>query len=309
MNGIQRVMDLSLIETFSAVMRTGSTVRAASLMGVSQPTVSRAIRRLEDTTRLRLFERSGPRLLPTPEAAELHREILLARAGLDRVRQAVARLREAGTGTLRVAASAAFGLHFLPPLVACFSERHPSILVTYEVAGSSVVRNLVAAGEFDVGFCADEVDTAGVVAEPFAAHPAICVMASQHPLAKLATIGPENLHGVPFIALAPEDTTRRLLQLVLDAVGVRPRIVIETSFSATVCQLALDGAGVGLANPLVYGSGGFKRLGLAARPFRPEIAFRSLMLTTAQRVKSGLASEFIALVLAHRQGDASHDPR
>ena len=119
-------------------------------------------------------------------------------------------------------------------------------------------------------------------------------------LAKQAAIGPANLHGVPFIALAPEDTTRRLLQVVLDAAGVRPRIVIETSFSATVCQLALDCAGVGLANPLAYSSGGFKRLGLAARPFRPEVVFRSLMLTTAQRVKSGLLSEFIALVLAQR---------
>lgn len=293
-------MDLSLIETFSAVMRTGSTVRAASLMGVSQPTVSRAIQRLEDTTRLRLFERSGPRLLPTPEAAELHREILLARAGLDRVRQAVARLREAGTGTLRVAASAAFGLHFLPPLIARFSELHPFTLMTYEVAGSSVVRNLVATGEFDLGFCADEVDTAGVVAEPFATYSGICVMPSGHPLAKRIAIGPEDLQGIPFIALAPEDTTRRLLQVALEAAQARPQIVIETSFSATVCQLALAGAGIGLANPLAYQSGGFEKLGLVARPFRPEIVFRSLMLTTAQRVKSALLSEFIALVLTRR---------
>ena len=188
------------------------------------------------------------------------------------------------------------GLHFLPSVIARFIARHPTVLVTYEVAGSSVVRNLVAAGQFDVGFCADEVDTAGVVAEPFSELPGICVMPPGHPLAKLKCIGPADLDGVAFIALAPEDMSRGLLTAALDAVGARPRIVIETSFSATVCQLALEQAGVGLANPMAYWSGGFARLGLVGRPFRPDIVFRALMLTTAQRVKSGLLTEFISTV-------------
>jgi DNA-binding transcriptional LysR family regulator len=43
-------MNLALIEIFSAVMKTGSTTRAATLLGISQPGVSRGLKRLEDTT-------------------------------------------------------------------------------------------------------------------------------------------------------------------------------------------------------------------------------------------------------------------
>ena len=55
-------MNLTLIEAFGAVMKTGSTTAAAELMHVSQPAISRSLKRLEDTTKLKLFERSGPRL-------------------------------------------------------------------------------------------------------------------------------------------------------------------------------------------------------------------------------------------------------
>lgn len=107
-------MNLALLDTFAAVMTTGSATAAPALLRVSQPAVSRALRRLEDTTRLRLFERHGKRLIPTPEARLLHAEIIAAQTGLDRVRQAAARLAELGTGVLRVGSSAALGLHLMP---------------------------------------------------------------------------------------------------------------------------------------------------------------------------------------------------
>jgi hypothetical protein len=48
-------MNLAPIKAFSALMKMGSTTRAAALMQISQPAVSRSVRRLEDTTKLKLF--------------------------------------------------------------------------------------------------------------------------------------------------------------------------------------------------------------------------------------------------------------
>jgi hypothetical protein len=50
--GYAERMNLTLIEAFSAVMKTGSTTAAAELMRVSQPAISRSLKRLEDTTKL-----------------------------------------------------------------------------------------------------------------------------------------------------------------------------------------------------------------------------------------------------------------
>lgn len=83
-------MHLGELEAFDAVMRMGSTSRAAEFLGISQPAVSRAVARLARSTRLTLFRQVGGRLVPTPEAIALHEEVERAFIGMD---QACARVR------------------------------------------------------------------------------------------------------------------------------------------------------------------------------------------------------------------------
>jgi DNA-binding transcriptional LysR family regulator len=287
-------MNLALIEIFSAVMKTGSTTRAALLLGISQPGVSRGLKRLEDTTKLKLFERSGPRLAATPEALLLYREVQAAHVGLDRLRQAATRIREVGTGSLKVASSAALGLSFMPRVIAKYLKRRPAVSITFEIAGSSAVRDLVASGLFDLGLCADEIDTTNLVAEPFIESYGVCVFRQGHPLEQKRIVTPADLQQERLICLAPEDTARKQLDRHLVSAGVSPRMIVETQFSATVCQLAIEGVGVGVANVLSYVSEGYEKAGLIARPLAPAVNFVTLQIVPPQRARSRLVDEFAA---------------
>lgn len=293
-------MNLSLIEAFNAVMKTGSTTGAAALLGISQPAISRALKRLEDTTKLKLFERSGPRLIPTPEAHLLHREILDTYVGLDRLRQTVARLRSAGTGTLRVASSAALGLSFVPKVLKGFLAKRPQVSVTFEIANSATVRNLVASGTHDLGLCADEIDVSNLVVEPFISTRGVCVMPADHPLARQPVVTAQMLDGASILSLAPDDTARRRFDEALEAVGAKPHIVVETQFAATVCELAAQGLGVGVTNSLAYLSGDYEARGLVARTFEPAIPFRALMILPPHRARSRLVDELVQVLERER---------
>lgn len=293
-------MNLSLLEAFNAVMRTGSTTKGAELIGVSQPAISRSLKRLEDVTRLKLFERAGPRLIATPEADMLYQEILDTYVGMDRLKQAVARIRAVGTGSVRIATSAALGLSLAPRVIRQFIDRHPGVTVTFEIANSSMVRNLVASGTHDVGLCADEIDTANVLAEPFIATRGICVMPADHPLAALETITPIDLDGVPLVSLSPDDTARKQLDRVLRAAGSQPKVVVETQFAASVCQLVAEGAGVGLTNAVAFVASDFESQGLVARAFEPAIAFRALLIQPPHRARSRLINDLLAILHAER---------
>ncbi len=293
-------MNLSLIEAFSAVMKTGSTTQAATLLGISQPAISRSLKRLEDTTKLKLFERAGPRLSPTPEARLLYQEIIDTQIGLDRLRQSVARIRSVGTGSLRIASSAALGLAFVPKVLKRFLAQRAEVSVTFEIANSAAVRNLVASGTHDVGLCADEIDRENLVSRPFVETSGVIVMRADHPLASEEVITAEHLDDMPVISLSPDDTARKQLNRALAEAGVSPRISVETQFAASVCQLALEGAGIGLTNSLTYLSGGYASQGLVARPFRPRIAFRSLMILPPHRARSRLVDELVVLLEEER---------
>lgn len=293
-------MNLTLIEAFGAVMKTGSTTAAAELMHVSQPAISRSLKRLEDTTKLKLFERSGPRLTPTPEAHLLYQEVLDTFVGLDRLRQSVARIRAVGTGSVRIASSAALGLSFVPKVLKAFTDRRPEVSVRFEIGNSVTVRNLVASGSYDIGLCAEEIDRSNLVVAPFIETRGICVMPAGHPLAAQQVVRPEHLHGLRVISLAPDDTARIQFNAALESAGAKPQFVVETQFAATVCQLAIEGVGVGLTNSLTYVSDGFEALGLAARPFEPAIAFRSLMILPPHRARSRLVDELVEVLARER---------
>jgi DNA-binding transcriptional LysR family regulator len=77
-------------------------------------------------------------------------------------------------------------------------------------------------------------------------------------------------------------------------------VVVETQFAATICQLAIEGMGIGLTNSLTYVSDRFEALGLRAMPFEPAIAFRSLMILPPHRARSRLVDELVGLLERER---------
>ena len=286
-------MKLNEIEAFDAVMRTGSTIRAADLLGISQPAISRALSRLASATRLTLFKTVRGRLMPTPEAELFHAEVRVAFAGLDRLKTKAAAIREFGTGTLRIACFPALGLSFVPKAVRLFREKEPNATVTLNIMGSAAVRDQVAEGRYDIGLTADEIDTTHVSTQVFMTPRAVCVFKRGHPLEARQAIGPEDIAPYPFIALSPEDTVQRRLARIFSEAGVQPRTVVETQYSETVCNLALEGVGVGIANVVSVKASGFEQRGLSIRSFAPEISFRALTVFPAVRLRSALTERFL----------------
>src|SRR4051812_49642096 len=65
------MINLKHVEVFHAIMRTGSVTAAARLLHVTQPAVSAMLKHFENRLQMKLFERAGGRLVPTPEAQAL----------------------------------------------------------------------------------------------------------------------------------------------------------------------------------------------------------------------------------------------
>lgn len=286
------------LEAYRAVMVAGSTVRAAELMGITQPAVSRLIAELEASIRFALFDRVRGRLVATPEGKLFFREVEASFKGIDRLRSAAASIRDYGEGVLRVASLAAAGEVLVPAAIRSFRETHPKIRITLHVTWSSAVRNGVADGAYDIGIAADEIDQSGVDTQLFGNFPGLAVMPRDHPLAGRRAIGPQDLRGCPLLGLVPEDRARQRLDAILAEHDVVPNYVVETPSSSTVCSLALSGDAVGIVNPLVADS--FRHLGVTFRPFAPQIMFRAYLTFPPDSQKSQLTRDFVAELMQHR---------
>lgn len=283
-------MKFRQLEAFHYVMISGSAVRAAELMQITQPAVSRSIAELETSLGFPLFDRVRGRMVPTTEGQLFFREVSESFKGMDRLRSAAAAIRDFGSGQLRIASLSALGAEVVPKAIQHFRRKHPKVRITLQILPSAQVRNQVVDGNFDIGLAADEIERSGLDTTHFGGFSGMIAMAPNHALTALRELRPEHLAGQPMIGLAPEDRARHRFDAHLLDAGITPEYVIETPSSTTTCALALSGDAVGLVNPLV--ADGFKARGLELRPFTPAVNFRSYLLFRPDIQKSKLVRDF-----------------
>jgi DNA-binding transcriptional LysR family regulator len=264
------------IEVFRAVMRAGTTSKAAALLSVSQPAVSQSIRKLENASELRLFERIRGRLVPTPEAHALIVEVDRCFAGFEIIEHRIRSLKSFGLGRLAVASFPALGTGFMPRAIAAFDLQSRRAQMSFQIMSSREVLQQVSAGQLDFGLMADELSVAGLEHSQFVSVPGVIVMPRDHPLASRRIIQPRDLAEHAFIALNPEDASRRRLEQTLAVDGIVPRAILETPYSNSVCELALRGVGMGMVHPIIALD--YLERGLILRPLALDIPFTGLLV-------------------------------
>jgi len=100
----KRHFDIRQMESFAAVMSTGSMTAAARLTGRSQPAVTRLVQELEADVGFSLLHRSGPRITPTPNGVRFHRDVERALLCFEQMRARADAIAQGHTAPLAIAA-------------------------------------------------------------------------------------------------------------------------------------------------------------------------------------------------------------
>lgn len=146
-------LDWNLVRTFLVIVQEGSITGAATRLDLKQPTVSNALRRLEETLGCRLVER-GPRVFaPTPHGEALYAEALDIFGSLDRLPA----ILEDISGEVSGEVVLSMATHVVSPLVdgtlAEFQSLHPAATVAIKVRSSHRVIDDVRSKQCSLGIC------------------------------------------------------------------------------------------------------------------------------------------------------------
>ncbi|MBR8652595.1 LysR family transcriptional regulator [Achromobacter sp. Marseille-Q0513] len=239
-------MDVRALRYFVETVRHASFTQAARALFVTQSTVSKMIRQLEEEAGAQLLIRDGHTARPTDTGRVMYQRGLQV---LETMRQLSEEIRETADlrrGALEVGIPPMINLLFTP-VVKRFRERHPDIHLTLREGTGQALENLVADGELEVGATVLPVaPDRGLAAQAFGSHP-------------IWVIGPPDAAwagktSLPLTALrdsrllVPTDDfamTRRLRQAFADA-GMQPAIAAQSAHWDFLVAMASAGLGVAL---------------------------------------------------------------
>lgn len=283
------------LEAFQAVLNAGSVTRAAELLCVSQPSVSKLLQNLEAEIGLRLFERVRKRLLPTREGLRLGQEVEDLFLKLSRIEHVGNEMRAKGIGELRIAALPALGFGLIPQVLAKLRQNHPGTSVVLSVVPSQRVVELVAAGEVNIGFAYPVPGTPStLVRHPLAVVPAVVALPRKHRFSRRSALSLADVNDDPFISLGREDHSRDNMDVVFGKLSVTPNIVVETQYAAVACELVASGVGIAMIDAV---TGNFYRGRVLIKPVNPTFHFDFGAFTAAGQPQSSIVHELLHAVV------------
>ncbi len=274
-------LTLRQLQAFRAVMETGSISRAAQILLLSQPAVTKIIQGLEFDTGLRLFIRERQKLVPTLEAGILMNEVDSLFASLDRVDRLSKDLRTLAVSSLIVATMPTAGISLLPSVLTKFQEEHPGWTHTMHIRSSPKMIELAIAQQFDVGLSLLPVDHHEVLSLPVLSVDAMVVLPQGHLLSSREVLHPDDFRGENFISLGMDDRAVHMIDEVFDNAGVFRRVVARVGLSTAACEYVRSGAGLTIVDSLT--ANGHAATDLVKRPLVPRISFEVHLLLPRRR--------------------------
>jgi DNA-binding transcriptional LysR family regulator len=263
-------MTLRQLETLYAIMKAGSVTAAARNLHVTQPAVSAVLKHTEQQLRMKLFERIGGRLHPTPEALALLPDLEEIFGRIDTVSRVVEELRDGRTGKLVIAASPTLVNALLPQAVAALRTSSPKISVFVDSLPTALAIARVSRREADIGLVYAPVSDSAVEAEDLLVTEMACVVPAKHALARKREVCAQDLANESLISTGPGTRLGELIDQACKQAGEPSLLIgIEASSSLTACMMVGCGAGIGLVDRSIELSGIFNDL--AFRPFRPRV--------------------------------------
>ena len=249
MSGPIRSADISELRAFCAAVDLGSLGRAARLLRVSQPALSKRLRVLETLAGARLLERSPRGVKVTPAGARLYAEARKLLVQAETVDALLAGL-SAEDAPVRLAASHTIAEYVLPaPLVEFEQRRERHLSVELIIANSLVVRDLVREGraEFGIAATAREAPADSVLRElPFCDDEVVVAVPERHAWAARRSIPLRELTRVAMIMRDQSANTRQVVEGALATRGLelQPTLAEVGSTSAAKETALREGAPV-----------------------------------------------------------------
>lgn len=235
-------MTLRHMKIFVTVFQQGSITGAARELHLAQPSVSLAIKELENYYGLRLFERIGRHISPTEGSKEFYNYAIHIVSLFQEMEKKIKNWD--AVGSIRIGTSITIGTHILPALTRRFQRKYPELRLEAFISKSSDIEQHLLNNSIDIGLIETQPEHPELTFTPFMEDTMCAIVPCHHPLAGQAEISLPQLAEYPFLMREHGSAGREILDaaFALKQISVRP--VWESSSTQAIVRGVSEGIGV-----------------------------------------------------------------
>jgi DNA-binding transcriptional LysR family regulator len=225
---------LQQLRILKAVATEKNFTKAAAVLYLSQPSLSKQIKTLEKNLDTLLINRERNKISLTESGKILLQYSDRILALCEESCRAVVDLKNGDRGNLTVGASQTIGTYLMPRILALFAQNYPQIDLNVQVNSTRVVAKKIINREIDIAVVGGEISDdlkKNLTIKPFVYDELSLIISNSHPFAKKKKIKKEDLYCLDFITLNSNSTIKKFIDNILI------QNQIETNQLKTILQL------------------------------------------------------------------------
>lgn len=268
-------MTLRHLRIFAAVYQEMSITKASGKLHLAQPSVSLAIKELEEAYHIKLFDRINRRLFITEKGEAFYTYASHILDLFDEMENCMI-APDIPVG-ISLGSSITIGNYLVPQTVAAFRNKYPACEVTVRIQNSQQIVQAVLKNDLDLGLVEDKVRHDQLEAVPFMHDRLYFICGKDHPLAGRKMLTLEEICAYPLFLREPGSAGREITDGLLKAHQVKPRISWESVSNQALIRAVEVNQGISVMSEKLVEED-VKNDRIVILPFYPDAFERSFTL-------------------------------
>ncbi|GAK40123.1 LysR family transcriptional regulator [Paenibacillus urinalis] len=239
-------MDIRHLQYFLEVARQHSFTKAAQVLFITQPTISKTVKSLEDELGVTLLDRYGKNVKLTDAGEVFARQAQEIVTSFHNLSSELDDLMNLKKGHIRIGLPPMIGASFFPKVIGAFYKQYPNITIQLFEDGGKKVENDILSGALDVGVTVLPADEDLFDSYIFVDESLKVVLHPTHPLAEQDEIQLAELSEDGFILFREDFSLHDRIIGACQKAGYQPRIIYESAQWDLISNMVAAGLGVAL---------------------------------------------------------------
>ena len=285
-------MELRILKYFLVVAREENITKAASMLHITQPTLSRQLMQLEEELEVKLFQRSNHKIILTEDGMLLKRRAQELVSLSEKTIQELSHKDQVLSGEIAIGCGETKSMAFLADQIRTFQKEHSQVQFHIHSAIADDIKERLEKGTLDIGLLTEPVDIGKYefIRMPLKERWGI-VARKDSRLASKSTIHPEDLLEVPLLMVKRELVKNELASWFGDCYD---KIQIAATYNLIINAATMVRSGVGVALCFDFGMNFYDDLCFV--PLEPCLETGSVLVWKKNQMMSTVISHFLSHV-------------